>query len=470
MGGERLVYALSEIWTDLVKRRNGHISYSDVGFIAKKLESFAQTQKGHLHRAFSVQQMGAVVNVLTQEAEIQLSGAVAGARRDLAIMAREHEVFSSARNADRQKTSGGNLATQDTQSQYIAAPPDAQDQGRSGESEDERVSGNVDAPAQTIWAQVWSWGVVSVVAPFALAAGIAFMTSGHLWATDGCYAVGVALFLIKFCTWEETKQQPPARKWTLQIGVTLLSLIAAALALLWNHSINGAASKNFSPAPKIETTQVTAGSTTHTEANHMAPAPKSDKGTGRPESPIDAGTISVADRVKIIIGHQLQVDAAKLRLGDDFEANLGADPADIYFLMDSLGQEYNITIPSSDSTNLHTVGETIAYIEQKLRQKREQESKKADEQKQKAQSRSEVKVSVAERVTVLIAHNMAVDAAKIKPSDDFEVDLGGNPSGVYFLMRDLEQEYGIKIPAEDSRNLHTVGETIAYIQMREKSQ
>jgi acyl carrier protein len=60
-----------------------------------------------------------------------------------------------------------------------------------------------------------------------------------------------------------------------------------------------------------------------------------------------------------------------------------------------------------------------------------------------------------------------VDSAQIKPENDFEIDLGATPADVYSLMRALEQEYDITIPTSDSKNLHTVGETIDYIEARE---
>jgi hypothetical protein len=98
---------------DLVKRRNGHISRPDVDFISKKLEGFARIQKGHLHAAFSQQRMGAVVNLLTQEAEIRLQASVANARRELAIMAREHEAFPNPAGANAQTPQSGNPARED---------------------------------------------------------------------------------------------------------------------------------------------------------------------------------------------------------------------------------------------------------------------------------------------------------------------------------------------------------------------
>jgi acyl carrier protein len=70
--------------------------------------------------------------------------------------------------------------------------------------------------------------------------------------------------------------------------------------------------------------------------------------------------------VKLIIAEYLQVNAAQLKSTDDLEANLGAKPTDVYFLMRALEQEYDITIPATDLSHLHTVGETISYIEKKV--------------------------------------------------------------------------------------------------------
>jgi hypothetical protein len=92
-GAEQLVRALYRIWVDLIKQRKGHISRPDIAFIAGKVDGYAQTQKGHLHKAFSDQRMGAVVNLLTQEAGIQMCAVAADTRRDLEIMVCEYEAF-----------------------------------------------------------------------------------------------------------------------------------------------------------------------------------------------------------------------------------------------------------------------------------------------------------------------------------------------------------------------------------------
>lgn len=92
-GSERLVQILFQIWVDLVKRRNGHIERRDVAFIAGKVDDFAQTQTRHLLAAFTQQRASAVVNLLSQEAEMRMHAAAANARRELEIMVREHAAF-----------------------------------------------------------------------------------------------------------------------------------------------------------------------------------------------------------------------------------------------------------------------------------------------------------------------------------------------------------------------------------------
>jgi hypothetical protein len=183
---------------DLVRRRNGNIARPDVDFIAKKLEAFAQTQKGHLHKAFSSQRMGAVVNLLTEEAGRRLYAATANARRDLAIMVQEHELFSGSAGTDKQKASEAppNAAGHQRHTVERQGPTDQQ---RGSDLYANNIHSASDASSKrTIWAQVWSWSVVGVIVPFALAGGIAFMTSEHPWTADGFHTGGTLLFLIKF--------------------------------------------------------------------------------------------------------------------------------------------------------------------------------------------------------------------------------------------------------------------------------
>lgn len=524
-GSLRLVRALFETWVELVKRRNGHISRYDVDFIAKKLEVFARTQKGHLRRAFLSQRMGATVNLLTQEADLKLNAAIATARRDLAIMAQEHELFSQPVVSINKQEASEAL----TPNKGVDELNATKERRVLGQKQVHTPDGNniqsASAPLdeKDIWAKILSWGVVGFIESLALGGGIAFMTTGHEVAADVCYVAGAALFLGKFWTWEDARRQQRARKLLLQIGITLLTMVVATFAILWNHSINSASSAPTLTQPPAARTEskgsrqvnpIGSGtsikskqkelpetlrpvSAERQKANRKASAlspprpPARGNGNGgaqlseadgsiesKPqESSVTVGaltvegqTISIAERVKIIVANQLQVKLSELKPSDDFEANLGADPSDIYFLMQSLELQFNITIPAADSTKLHTVGETVSYIEKRIEEKQAEARNREVGDKEKAGSTSGQKISIAERVTVIIAHQLDIDPAKIKPSDDFEVDLGASPSNVYFIMQELEQQYDIKIPPADSKRLNTVGETIAYIENKEHAQ
>jgi len=361
-GSERLVRALFEIWVDLIRRRNGHISRLDADFIAKKLEDFARIQKGHLNKAFSIQRMHAVVGSLTGEASNRLNAAAANAGRDLAIMAREHELFSLSAEASKQKTSGAVPANEAGQQPRTIERPVQADQPWTPHPEGDKLKGASERSVSgTIGKKIWSWVVVSAFVVLALGFWGTFLTSGHPWAADVFFVVGAVVFVAKFLTWEDARQQPGVSKKLLFGGITILVLIFAVLAVRWDHTINQASSATDG-----------AGNNPARPTGSSAPIEAKPEGqTGKVGSPFAGGQISVAERVKIIIAGQLQVDASQLKSTDDFEANLGAEPASVYFLMSSLEQEYNITIPASDSSNLHTVGETISYIEKRVQEKQE---------------------------------------------------------------------------------------------------
>ncbi len=133
---------------------------------------------------------------------------------------------------------------------------------------------------------MWSWGVVGSVVLFALAVGIGIMPSGHPSVGEGFYLTGTALFLVKFWTWEEARRQPSPKKWLLEIMVTIIFLVAAVLAHLWNHAINR-------PAPVPVTS---AGGSTQPIRSLPPPQPTSKQppsGPGQAQGP-DHGTASPA--------------------------------------------------------------------------------------------------------------------------------------------------------------------------------
>jgi len=87
-----LARALCQVWVTLIEKRNGRITHPDVQFISGKIEAFVNAQKQHLYSAF-LQQGGGATVTLNQEADQDLRAICANLRRDLAIKAREAELF-----------------------------------------------------------------------------------------------------------------------------------------------------------------------------------------------------------------------------------------------------------------------------------------------------------------------------------------------------------------------------------------
>lgn len=72
------------------------------------------------------------------------------------------------------------------------------------------------------------------------------------------------------------------------------------------------------------------------------------------------------DKVKDIIEKELGVEREKLTAEASFIEDLGADSLDIVELVMEFEKEFNIDIPDEDAEKLRTVGDAIAYLNQKL--------------------------------------------------------------------------------------------------------
>ena len=73
-----------------------------------------------------------------------------------------------------------------------------------------------------------------------------------------------------------------------------------------------------------------------------------------------------ADRVKKIVVEHLGVEADKVTEESSFIDDLGADSLDIVELVMEFEKEFNIDIPDEDAEKLRTVGDAIAYLNQKI--------------------------------------------------------------------------------------------------------
>ncbi len=72
------------------------------------------------------------------------------------------------------------------------------------------------------------------------------------------------------------------------------------------------------------------------------------------------------EKVKDIIEKELGVEREKLVDSASFIDDLGADSLDIVELVMEFEKEFNIDIPDEDAEKLRTVGDAIAYLDQKV--------------------------------------------------------------------------------------------------------
>ena len=69
----------------------------------------------------------------------------------------------------------------------------------------------------------------------------------------------------------------------------------------------------------------------------------------------------------------------------------------------------------------------------------------------------------AQRVLALISAKADIEVEEIK-MDNTWADLGIDSLDVFELIMDMEKEFFISIPDEDTHNFITVGDAIAYIE------
>lgn len=71
------------------------------------------------------------------------------------------------------------------------------------------------------------------------------------------------------------------------------------------------------------------------------------------------------EKIKEIIAEQLSVEAETITEATSFKEDLGADSLDLFELVMSLEEEYNIEIPSEDLESITTVGAVMEYLKNK---------------------------------------------------------------------------------------------------------
>lgn len=79
----------------------------------------------------------------------------------------------------------------------------------------------------------------------------------------------------------------------------------------------------------------------------------------------------VFEKVRAIIVERLKVDESAVTPDASFVEDLQADSLDIVEMVMKLEEEFGITIPDEDVEKIRTVGEAVAYVEQRLKEKAE---------------------------------------------------------------------------------------------------
>lgn len=71
-----------------------------------------------------------------------------------------------------------------------------------------------------------------------------------------------------------------------------------------------------------------------------------------------------------------------------------------------------------------------------------------------------------EKITELLVDQLGVDAEEVKPEASFKEDLGADSLDLFEMVMNLEEEYGIEVPAEELENIETIGDMIKYMESK----
>lgn len=77
-------------------------------------------------------------------------------------------------------------------------------------------------------------------------------------------------------------------------------------------------------------------------------------------------------------------------------------------------------------------------------------------------------MNVEEKVKSIIADQLSVDEAQVKPEASFINDLGADSLDTVELIMALEEEFGIEISDEEAEKIQTVQAAVDYIKSHVK--
>ncbi len=77
-------------------------------------------------------------------------------------------------------------------------------------------------------------------------------------------------------------------------------------------------------------------------------------------------------------------------------------------------------------------------------------------------------MDIAEKVKDIIVKQLAVNPEEVTDDASFVDDLGADSLDTVTFVMELEKDFGIEIPDEDSKDIRTVGEVVKYIEEKTK--
>ncbi|CAM2868301.1 acyl carrier protein [Hathewaya histolytica] len=75
----------------------------------------------------------------------------------------------------------------------------------------------------------------------------------------------------------------------------------------------------------------------------------------------------IFEKVKNVIINQLGVEEEEIKLESKLIEDLGVDSLEIFEIVMSLEEEFDVEIPNEDIEGIKTVGEVVSYIEKKTK-------------------------------------------------------------------------------------------------------
>lgn len=71
---------------------------------------------------------------------------------------------------------------------------------------------------------------------------------------------------------------------------------------------------------------------------------------------------------------------------------------------------------------------------------------------------------IESKIKAIIVDKLGVDESQVDASASFSADLGADSLDTVELIMEIEKEFKITIPDEDTQKIVTVGDAIAYVE------